>query len=510
MPLRGATEWLRVVVSTMVVSSASKSSSIYSGTEARGLLSIPSLLTATPTLARHSFRSCVHAILPSFLHSPAPSAPLLPGSHAARPSASVHPTAYLDGLRGTAAFLVFIYHFVYAYFPSLEYGFLRGPNDLNPFQLPILRLFMCGASMVSIFFVISGYALSYKTIRMIRRRDHASVLTTLSSSTFRRALRLNIPTLVSVLWVALLIQMGAFTWNAQNVKKGKVLAGWREDDPPILTGFWRQMRDAFWAWAAMSSPFTWKEYFITYDLHLWTIPVEFRCSILVFISLLGLSKVKSWVRMGVLSVMAIASFVYHDRWDVFCFLSGVVLAEVSIIRMETKSKGNNLLLFPVLLVGLHIASMPSHDPGHTPGYVTLSNSIPSRIHEKGRFWQSISAVIIVSTVSFATPSGLQRPFTTGFAQYLGKISYAMYLMHGPICRTLGFWSVVNFWKYTGKDSTTGKFFGVFGGAILVFTVVFWLSDIFWRAVDMGCVKFARWMENACLAKTDEQDEKNFS
>ncbi|KAF3915539.1 hypothetical protein ABW21_db0204298 [Orbilia brochopaga] len=505
-------------------STASTSSSTLSSpiTASKPAFSASSFATnILPSLARHSLRTCIHFIIPSFLQPSPPIAPLLPSNHAhtatstsasPRPVRKLSPTAYLDGLRGTAAFLVFIYHFAYAYFPSLEYGYLHAPTDTNLLQLPIIRLFMCGASMVSIFFVISGYVLSYKALSQIRRGEHAALLSTLSSSTFRRAIRLFLPTLISVLSVAVMIQCGAFTWQVKHARGNKEILGWREQDPPIIAGVWRQLRDAFWAWARMSDPFIWKEYFITYDLHLWTIPVEFRCSILIFVCLLALAKARSWVRMGALGVSAVVCLVYLDRWDVSLFFSGAVLAEVTLVRAEknrvneaedekagytNKVNRRDLYMFPVLILGLFIASQPSHEPGTTPGYRTITAWTPASVSEKGRFWPSVAAVLIVYSLSSATGRYLQRPFTTAFAQYLGKISYALYLVHGPVCRSLGFYSVVTLWQYTGRETVGGYVTGVLGGGALVLVTVFWVSDMFWRAVDIGCVRLARWVEEIC-------------
>ncbi|KAF3154299.1 hypothetical protein TWF569_000278 [Orbilia oligospora] len=526
MLLHDATKWLQSTLSTFARPSTPRSISadhnhnrshstlsIASTTtsESKPLLSASNVLSIAPTVARHTLRTCIHFSVPSFLQPTTPSTPILPAnqtslSRASRPH-MLSSTAYLDGLRGTAAFLVFIYHFVYGYFPTLEAGFGYRPTDMNPLQLPIIRLYMCGASMVSIFFVISGYVLSYKSTTLIRRREYSSLLSTLSSSTFRRAIRLFLPTLVSVLSIAVLIQCGAFTWAWKHARHKKEILGWREQDPPILTGFSRQMKDAFWAWARMSNPFIWKEYFITYDPHLWTIPVEFRCSMVVFLSLLGLSKVKSWVRLTTLSIIAFTCLFHLGRWDVCLFLSGSVLAELTIIRSEKKIKGNSYMLFPILLLGLYLASQPAHEPGKTPGYRMITYYTPKAVSEKARFWPAIAAIIIVFALSSSTPKGLQRPFTTGFAQYLGKISYALYLVHGPVCRSLGYWSVIKIWEYTGRTTTAGYIGGVLGGGVLVFATVFWVSDIFWRIVDVGCVKLARWIESICLVKTDGPSEK---
>jgi peptidoglycan/LPS O-acetylase OafA/YrhL len=44
--------------------------------------------------------------------------------------------------------------------------------------------------MVSVFFVISGYVLSYKAIRLMRAAQYPELLGSLASSVFRRGMRL--------------------------------------------------------------------------------------------------------------------------------------------------------------------------------------------------------------------------------------------------------------------------------------------------------------------------------
>jgi len=365
--------------------------------------------------------------------------------------------------------------------------------------------------MVSIFFVISGFVLSHKALRQIRREEYSQLLSTLSSSTFRRAIRLYIPTLISVMAIGLLIQAGAFTWQVKYAKgPGLVIPGWREQDPPIISSFSRQMWDCFLAFCRMANPFQWKEYFITYDLHLWTIPVEFRCSIVVFLSLLGLARTKAWIRIFTLSFMSFACLLYLDRWDVCLFLAGAVLAELSLACQEKSISPSTKVLLPILLLGWYLACQPSHDPEHTPGYRTITALTPKQIAEKARFWPTVSAIIIVFALSQSDANSMfKRPFNSAFAQYLGKISYALYLVHGPTLRSLGFYTVVKLWGFVDTTKTTGGYLvGVMGGAVVVGIAVFWISDIFWRAVDVGCVKLARWFENVCMVK--HEDEKGVS
>lgn len=101
----------------------------------------------------------------------------------------LHPTSHLDGLRGYAALFVVFDHVKGSWYPrygllDIGYGSTPDPKENSLFlQLPIIRLLHNGEGMVAIFFVVSGYALSYKALKLIRKRDSA----TLRKSIYLRA-----------------------------------------------------------------------------------------------------------------------------------------------------------------------------------------------------------------------------------------------------------------------------------------------------------------------------------
>jgi hypothetical protein len=112
----------------------------------------------------------VSFLIPSFFH----------GSEAydSRPL-----TSSLDGLRGYAAFAVMNYHILYAYQNIVFYGYglpqealassCARPEDSHAktnwiIQLPILRLPFTGTWAISVFYVISGFSLSYKPLKASR------------------------------------------------------------------------------------------------------------------------------------------------------------------------------------------------------------------------------------------------------------------------------------------------------------------------------------------------------
>ena len=160
-----------------------------------------------------TLKTLMRLLLPSFI------ADVFYPAH--KPTWKVHPTSYLDGLRGVASVLVFFCHYTENNTPELtrSYGIDENiPSGL--IQLPFLRVIFSGRPMVHIFFVISGFVLSYKPVKAIHSRDMDKCYTALSSSTFRRAFRLFGPCLVSTFFVMVMAQLGYHkvkfaTWGEQ-------------------------------------------------------------------------------------------------------------------------------------------------------------------------------------------------------------------------------------------------------------------------------------------------------
>lgn len=101
----------------------------------------------------------------------------------------VHTTSWLDGVRGVAAFFVVFHHLA-----ERSWACTWGPftfADPHFLQMPIVRIFYSGAAMVTVFFVVSGYALSYKPLQLTE--DSPKLFDPLASSTFRRAIRIYLP-----------------------------------------------------------------------------------------------------------------------------------------------------------------------------------------------------------------------------------------------------------------------------------------------------------------------------
>jgi peptidoglycan/LPS O-acetylase OafA/YrhL len=94
-----------------------------------------------------------------------------------------------------------------------------------------------------------------------------------------------------------------------------------------------------------------------------------------------------------------------------------------------------------------------------------------------------------------TPT-LQKPFITPFPQYLGDISYALYITHPLILWTLGM-RLLNMGNKNVAKYTFGFIEAIFVNSFLCF----WLADLFWRRVDANSVQFAKWVAKKCFVKS---------
>ncbi|KAM5352367.1 hypothetical protein ACJ41O_005090 [Fusarium nematophilum] len=441
----------------------------------------------------------------------------LQGRHAReqiRP-AKLAPTAYLDGMRGVAALVVLFCHFSYQGFVIAK-GWGCENSHYYILKLPFVRLLFQGPPAVCLFFVVSGYALSYRPLKLIRSRSSQEFSTAMSSLAFRRGIRLYLPTAISTFMIVCLIRLGAYEWTRGFASDRTYMRNVKEPHPPRLGSTAEQLGDWAKDMFEFIHVFGWKTHggSTNYDQHLWTIPVEFRCSLYLFLTILATARLRTRYRF--LTVVGIMLLTYRNsRWEFLMFLWGMVLAEMDLIRgahtiipalpMEEKTQPARRMIHSIIwvlasIVGLYLMSQPDQGGESTPGWIYLTSLIPKWwAAEKYRYWQCTGAAIFV--LSVARSPNWQRVFNTGFVQYLGKISYALYLMHGPAIHAVGYHFEKLSYSLTG---TEGNQFvaGFILSSFFVIPIVFWWADVFWRAVDVPTVKFAKWWENKLIVKAE--------
>ncbi|KAK1543927.1 acyltransferase [Colletotrichum paranaense] len=499
------------------------------------------------------------------------------------------PTAYLDGLRGVAAFVVYIFHFSYLWFPDLRWGYGFAGHQMF-WQMPIVRALHSGRASVTVFFVISGFVLTLKTVSMIHKRKMDQALSALAGSAFRRPFRLYLPIFASTFIIALLVYGGEYVRDPSGAPV-----------PPRGPSLDQQLQHWFWSTVNLMNPFrpiVNRENMkgSEYDGHLWTIPVEFKGSLLVFFLLLIFARAKRWIHM--VGVTGVTLWLVHiGDWDQALFCAGLLLAELSIImpntapttetpedrlpsyrlRVVKRYGSKSVLIFrhagtlALFFLGLHLFSYPEYYGALTPGFITISQWVPDYYKAMGDrtqlYWNSIGAIIFIFALMYSPPVTfnlkslllrgrnirlpwhqttpdldddekeelaaaatssssteleaekaeplLQRPFTTSFAQYLGQISYSLYLWHGAINHMVGVrWLspahgalslagaqakvLTEGGNTAGATEMVNKAWGAyelafFWGSLVNTLALLWASDVFNRIVDVNAVKLTRWL-----------------
>ncbi|KAI2602078.1 acyltransferase [Hypoxylon sp. NC1633] len=429
----------------------------------------------------------------------------------------LHPTAYLDGMRGLAALFVFFCHNFYTAFRIAD-GWGHDNVNHEIWRLPFVRLLYSGPSMVCIFFVISGYALSLKPLKQMRSRSFDGFSKTMTSFVFRRYFRLFLPTLISTFGVFIMLRLGIYEITRDFAGDRNYIRNVIEHHPILKETTLEQLRHWLWEMYDFVHIWGWEKFggATGYDAHLWTIPVEFRCSMMLFLVLFGTARLRTGVRFICLGLLM--WFVLRaDRWEMVLFLWGMAIAELDLIRgahepnashspptppallpidqapatTSERRDRSNFYWILVSILALYLMSEPDNGTEGNPGWEYLGSLIPEWFSDKYRYYQMIGSIMFVFCT--ARSSSWQRVFNSPPVQYFGRISYALYLMHGPVLHTAGYMVQRRMWQLTGTDGYAYNWGFALASCVNI-PLVIWAADVFWRAVDAPTVRFTKWLE----------------
>lgn len=356
----------------------------------------------------------------------------------------LRPTAYLDGLRGFAAFLVYWHHHELW---SHSWAVGRTPNIFENawgyngnYHLATFygaRMFFTGGHLaVAIFYVISGYVLTVKALQLMQTGQHVRAYEVVASALFRRWFRLYLPLIVTTfVYVTSWHVFGL--WNPQAEPKSTYL-------------------EEVWNWYVefKNFSFVFKEGSLwpSYNGHLWSIPLEMRGSVVSYVAALTFIRATTNARL-LCEVGLVIYFLYIcDAWYAAVFMSGMLQADLDLLarrpepdsgfpeflrRLERHKKA---IFYTCLVVAVYSSGVPSHINDmevlrQNPGWYWLSYLKPQAVFDPKWFFLSIAANCIV--VAVPRIPWLKSFFEGPFCQYLGHISFSLYLVHGPVLAILG-------------------------------------------------------------------------
>ena len=320
---------------------------------------------------------------------------------------------YLESLRGLASLTVVFAHFIVGFYPALYYAKAGQTLGVNTFEFMLsrtpLNLLYNGSFSVAVFFVLSGYVLTYKFFKDSR---HEVVLPPLA---VKRYFRLLLPVLLSVGLSYVVLRMGWYYHQPTDAlaEKNRWLVGLWNFTPDL----WTMLREGFYGVLIKRE--------VTYNLVLWTMNIELFGSLLVY---LFVYFFRNSPKRYIFYSVGIALFL---RQHYLAFILGMLLSDLSARKEGWFHKSSNQALFAVLLaIGLFMGSYPDEIPvkGTIYAFMDMEPWVRTRQYH-------ILGAAFVMTALLKLP-WLQSILSRKPLVLLGKLSFSLYLLHTIIMGSL--------------------------------------------------------------------------
>jgi len=375
----------------------------------------------------------------------------------------------LEGLRGIAAIVVVIYHFLlafylFSFFGGHENSIQRGFFEDNLYGNPLM-VFLSGTFAVAIFFALSGFVLSIAFFQVKK----AEIVKKMAA---KRYIRLMLPALAATLlcFFAIILGLSRFQEVVAITQSPWLYASWNFS--PTL--FDAVKSAVFGIFVEGASPF---------NNVLWTMKTEFIGSFIVFGFLLLCGTLKHrWVGYAFL---IIATF---NTWFL-PFIAGMLIADLYSSGYFVQKKRNLAVIVPSLAALLFLGGYPFKGPeGTIYQYITF----PVDALNWNMFYLSVAAVGIMWLI--LSTEQLGRIFRHPWISRLGKYTFSLYLVHLIVLYTVGMFVFLQFYNSFGWSYDRS----VLATLILSAPVVGLAAVLFEKFVDAPSVKLSSRFANIFL------------
>ncbi|KAJ5256705.1 hypothetical protein N7478_012809 [Penicillium angulare] len=340
----------------------------------------------------------------------------------------------------------------------------------------------------------------------MRAGDNALVLSKLSRNTITRAGKLVVPTNVGILFSWLVCQLNGYRVASQ-VDSSWIRVVAAERGPTFSAAILGLYRNLVLFWHGGSSP---------YDPVYWTIPFFLKGSMLVYLTLMATTftrpKFTKWLLI----------FLYCFAWSGGQALmetnvyAGMFLAE---LNADYGAQAPSMMPWPIstlmMLSGLFLASFPDENPTWAPWSRAL-NSLAQYIVPAGgeinRYVVSFGTTLFVFGVFFSREG--RQILSHPFMNFLGRISFPIYLLHDIFIRTILSWLVYRqsiFQKGLSPTDQEGKPMWFERGGTLTFAIaiplfyiiLIYIAHLWTIYVDPLCGRLVLWFSKQAFGEDDE-------
>jgi peptidoglycan/LPS O-acetylase OafA/YrhL len=348
----------------------------------------------------------------------------------------------LDAIRGIAACIVVFWHFYQLLTPATLPVLLRLGMEGTP-----LYIIISGSESVMLFFLLSGFVLSLPFHRSPNRLNYRSFLV-------KRIARIYLP-----YFAALFLAVVGNAWCHGLAINSWFMETWY--DPPKLTTILQHVL------------FIGNYNYYAFNTAFWSLVYEMRISIIfpflcVFVIRIGWSRsILLAAAFGLSSMILRIGGIPGQTTETFKYLSffvvGILLAQHALPIRESLSRRPKILRVTGILLSLLLYSLAHLFPGALKDSLLLIGA---------------SGIIVAGLSEPALAKALNWPIF----QFLGRMSYSIYLLHGTILFILAY----AFYQRVPLEWLFLPFL----------TCVVIASTIFYYLVEKPSIQLGRWLAKA--------------
>lgn len=326
---------------------------------------------------------------------------------------------FLESVRGLAAGAVVLVHILAAFYPGSIIGPSKAPanNELVGslfYGLP-LGFSVAGYFAVMVFFVLSGFVLTYRFFQSHDQND-------IYKQAAKRYFRLAIPVFCAVSVAYLLFANGVMLNDSVAELTGSI-------DASSIYNFTPNLMDAVYnATIGVLVDGNTK-----YNPVLWTMSIELLGSFIV----LGMALIISGLKKRWLMYTGAVILSSHSYY--VCFILGMLLADIASntnIITYLRQKVSGVYAYILLLAALVLASFPNNPTGDIDGTFFKTLLIPGLdpfyIHH---IWLVVAAFSLLLVILVRLE--IQKLLSNQLLVFLGGISFAVYLTHYLVLYCVG-------------------------------------------------------------------------
>ena len=378
---------------------------------------------------------------------------------------------YLESLRGFACLMVFFTHFGVFFLPYLVAGprflpWLVQHIKMDPantptffwsewFQTTPLQFLVSGQFAVSIFFILSGFVLTYKFVDKDFSQNHLAIV----SAVIKRPLRLFPMCFISVVATILLVHNDLMWLMEWRIDQGIIDSN---ANPNVV---WKWMDYTITPWFLIDHSFSG----LINDV-LWTLRIELIGSLYSFLFVLFFSRKNiRWVAYP----LAIYWFMF-SYFEFFIF--GILLADIIKNKIVQIHKTPGPVKFLCLIIGIYLASFPSlADPSYLKDTIFYPLTFLPNFNTTGF---NIAAIYSAVPIFFVVLSSrrLMSLLEIKPLIFMGKISFAFYVMHIIVIKSLGAFILLSLSDYSDPVRFSVAFVSVLSISIILSIAMTYLVD----------------------------------